>query len=345
MILHIAFPEKFFNDYIDFVNDNFEVDRHTFFFLKKGKNSKTAPNVVFSRYYRFGVLFYIELLIYMLKADKVVLHSLSKWSVIRFLFFFPWLARKCYWYLWGADLYYNIVEKGSLKYYYFRNIAYRKVVRNLGCIVSNRGDYQIVKDEFNTQAEHLESFLYPSNLFKNIDISAPVKDEIWIQVGNSADPSNNHIEAIDWIKTLNLPRYKVVCPLSYGNAKHAELVKQYGQEQLGESFIPLTTFMNLDEYVKLLSKIDVAIFNHKRQQAVGNIVTLLGFGKSVYIREDVTTTELLERVGVKLFPIGRDGITSIELLTPDEKERNIAKIKEFFSKEMLILQSKKIFGD
>jgi len=34
--------------------------------------------------------------------------------------------------------------------------------------------------------------------------------------------------------------------------------------------------MPLDEYLNLLAKIDIAIFNHKRKQAMGNITTLLG---------------------------------------------------------------------
>lgn len=343
MILHIAYPEKFLNDYIDFINDNFEPNEHLFFFIKESKSSKKASNVRFSRFYRFGVLFYFELFYYMLKADRIIVHSLAKRCVIRMLALFTKLTHKCYWYLWGADLYNNLVKRGSLKYYRLKNIVFRRAVRNLGGIASNKGDYDIVKDEFATKAHHIESFLYPSNFFKNVELTSYEKDEIWIQVGNSSDSSNNHLEVIDWIKQLNIPNVKVVCPLSYGNAKHAKLVQQYGKEQLGDNFMPLTKFMSLEEYIKLLSKVDVAIFNHRRQQAVGNIVTLLGFGKTVYIRKDVTTTELLERIGIKVFPIDDKGFGEFKLLSTEERESNRAKIKEFFSKERLIEQSKNIF--
>lgn len=37
--------------------------------------------------------------------------------------------------------------------------------------------------------------------------------------------------------------------------------------------------MPFEEYLGLLAKIDIAILNHKRQQAMGNITTLLGLGK------------------------------------------------------------------
>lgn len=343
MVLHVAFPEKFFNDYIAFVNENFDANEHKFFFLKKGKNSITASNVLFSRFYRFGLLFYFELLFYALKADKVILHSLSKWSVIRFLFFFPQLTRKCYWYLWGGDLYYNIVKRGSLKHYFLRNIMFRSVVKNLGVIVSNNGDYGIVRDVFGTRARHIESFLYPSNLFKEIQLDTVSKDEVWIQVGNSADPSNNHSEALEWVKGWNLPSYKVICPLSYGNAKNAAAVNQFGKVCLDTHFMPLNKFMSLEEYVKLLSNIEVAIFNHNRQQAVGNIITLLGFGKTVYIREEVTTFEFLSRLGLRILPIRSEGIGPFKMLTSEEKTHNISLIKKYFSKDELVRQSRQIF--
>jgi len=43
-----------------------------------------------------------------------------------------------------------------------------------------------------------------------------------------------------------------------------------------EKFKPLVDFIPFDEYLNLLAKVDIAIFNHKRQQTMGNITTLLG---------------------------------------------------------------------
>lgn len=42
---------------------------------------------------------------------------------------------------------------------------------------------------------------------------------------------------------------------------------------------PIVDFMDFNEYINFLSTIDIAIFNHKRQQGMGNIITLLGMGK------------------------------------------------------------------
>ena len=154
--------------------------------------------------------------------------------------------------------------------------------------------------------------------------------------------SNNHIDAINRISYLKEDDVKIICPLSYGNKKHAATVIKRGKEVFGDKFIPLTTFIPLEEYLEILSKIDIAIFNHWRQQAVGNITTLLGLGKTVYIRKEVTTWQLLEEKGIKIL----DFSLVTELLTLPESDRasNAEIIKRNYNKETLIKQSKEVFG-
>ena len=41
--------------------------------------------------------------------------------------------------------------------------------------------------------------------------------------------------------------------------------------------------MPFNQYLEFLGKIDIAIFNHRRQQGFGNAITLLGLGKKVYL--------------------------------------------------------------
>lgn len=47
-----------------------------------------------------------------------------------------------------------------------------------------------------------------------------------------------------------------------------------GKELFGEKFIPLTEFMTFEKYLEFLGSIDIAIFAHKRQQAMGNTITI-----------------------------------------------------------------------
>ena len=45
----------------------------------------------------------------------------------------------------------------------------------------------------------------------------------------------------------------------------------------------------------MLASIDVALFCHDRQQALGNAYSLLFLGKEVYIRKDVSTWDYLSK--------------------------------------------------
>ncbi|WP_083234102.1 TDP-N-acetylfucosamine:lipid II N-acetylfucosaminyltransferase [Candidatus Marithrix sp. Canyon 246] len=72
-------------------------------------------------------------------------------------------------------------------------------------------------------------------------------------------------------------------PLSYGDPKgvYIKEVISTGTKIFGDKFIPMTEFMDFDKYLNFLGSINITIFNHNRQQAMGNTITLLGFGKKV----------------------------------------------------------------
>lgn len=124
-----------------------------------------------------------------------------------------------------------------------------------------------------------------------------------ILLGNSDTLTNNHFEAIDQIATLKLDERKVYCPLSYEKGKYAEAVAKYGRSKLCESFIPLLDFMPREEYNQILSGISVAVMNHNRSQALGNIVSLLWNGTKLFMSNDSTLFSFLKGEGLILFSI------------------------------------------
>ena len=78
----------------------------------------------------------------------------------------------------------------------------------------------------------------------------PAEEELGkhIQLGNSATPTNNHIEAIDWLAQMELGARRVIVPLSYGSDEYRDMVCAYGKKRLGDTFQPVTDFMPFDEY-------------------------------------------------------------------------------------------------
>ncbi|MBE0472451.1 MAG: TDP-N-acetylfucosamine:lipid II N-acetylfucosaminyltransferase [Methyloprofundus sp.] len=121
-----------------------------------------------------------------------------------------------------------------------------------------------------------------------------------VLVGNSASFTNNHLEVFDLLKSVKDKselELDIISPLSYGDDCCLNAVKQKGVDCFGERFQAVTGFMPIDEYVSLLKQCGYALMNHKRQQAVGNIVIMLYLGARVFLREENPTYQMLKNEG------------------------------------------------
>ena len=123
--------------------------------------------------------------------------------------------------------------------------------------------------------------------------------------------------------------------------EYAKRVAKSGSDIFGEKFISLSNFMPLSEYQKILDGVDIAIFNHKRQQAMGNVINLLGSGKKVFMRKEVSTFDFFQSIGEEVFPIDK---LDFSKLTEVQRDSNIAKIREYFTEERLLNDWQKILA-
>lgn len=183
--------------------------------------------------------------------------------------------------------------------------------------------------------------MYTSNIYNELHLDDRNDDYITILLGNSADPSNNHISAFDRIAKFKNSKIKIISPLSYGKKEYAEEVIEKGVAIFGDSFIPITDFMPREQYFDILSKVDIAVFNHDRQQAMGNTISLLGLKKTVFINKKTTQWELFEDKNIKVFDVDD---FSIKFISEEEKENNHVNIKNNFSYEQLTNQLRIVFG-
>jgi hypothetical protein len=135
---------------------------------------------------------------------------------------------------------------------------------------------------------------------------------------------------------------KIFVPLSYGNQQYAEEVIAKGQEIFGNKFIPFIDFMPFEAYLEFLSDIDIAVFAHKRQQAMGNTITLLGLGKKVYLDSKTVQFDFFKKHDVEIFDVND---VDLQILTQKKASENKEKIKYLFSKEVLLDGLQRIFND
>ena len=340
-ILHIAPCDKFIPSFIKFIKEHFDFNEHEFLLidgmagheLEEDRNIRLSQRTIASRSRH-----YFHSIISMQQADKIILHGLFDIKIVQILFFSPWLLKKCHWVIWGGDLYSYQLGKRN-KSWYKNEFFRRPVIKNMGHLVTYiSGDVDLARKWYGAKGEYHECLMYLSNIYKTLDVPDTQSDTINIQIGNSADPSNNHIEILDKMLPFKDKNIRIYAPLSYGDKAHAKQVISIGKELFGDKFIALTDFMPFEQYLKFLGSIDIAIFNHKRQQAMGNTITLLGLGKTVFIRSDTTQWRFFKDKNIKVYD-------SIKLESLDKKEHldNILKVKDYFSGETLIKQYSEIF--
>ncbi len=352
MVLHICKLDKFTVPFIHFVGAQFDLEKH--FFLTYG-DSKQISGISGLHFYNIekiadlfsmvtgGLMFFVNFVLLTKVAEKVIFHSFFNSVLYYLLAFQPSLLRKSFWVIWGGDLYlYKIARKSFVSNL---NELFRRIVfRRLGHLISEvDGDIKLARQWYKCNGIHHESFVYPSNFFNNLPLAQNSKKnrEICIQIGNSADPSNNHIEVLEKILPFKEENIKIFVPLSYGDKDYARNLIAKGIQMFGEKFIPLTDFMDLPNYIKFLGSIDIAIFNHKRQQGLGNIISLLGMGKKVYLREEVSTREFFNKLAIKVYSLQAFNLVPNDLSVG---ERNQKIIERHFSQECLRKQLGNIFS-
>lgn len=149
-------------------------------------------------------------------------------------------------------------------------------------------DYLMVKNSINDFSAEFCSLNYgithdrlTSEHFKDIKVNGNN-----ILVGNSATFTNNHIEVFKKLKDMGVKDRKIIVPLSYGDDYYKNVVISEGRKCFGNDFKPLCEFVDIGEYVRLISSCSVAIMNHLRQQALGNIIIMLYLGAQVFVRDE-----------------------------------------------------------
>ncbi len=338
-IIHLGRNGIHMNKYVKVLDENFDYEKH--FFYLTGKDINNKNNVIDIRNKTDFIKNIIRLNLDLYKSKKIIIHGFSQTYFFYLFFFQPWLLPKVYWIIWGWDLYSFLYKSNKIK---FKIIQFMKkrIIPKIGHFVTYiKGDYLLAQKWYGANGQYHECFMYPSNIYKEYNVGTnDYHSTINIQVGNSADSLNNHIEVLEKLTVYKDKNIKIFAPISYGDKEYAKLVIKKGKEFFGNKFIPITELMPFEKYLEFLSKIDIAIFNSNIQIAMGNTITLIGLRKKVYMKNDVTPWKFFNDMGVKVFDVEN---IELELLEQEIKKMNQQKIREYFSKENYLNQLKNIF--
>lgn len=160
-----------------------------------------------------------------------------------------------------------------------------------------------------------------------------------VLLGNSATPANNHVEAIELLRTRLPLGGRLLVPLSYGRARYANAVIEAGRAALLERFDPLTDWMPIAAYNTRIASCGFVFMNHRRQQALGNICAALYKGASVYLRRENPLFGFLTGLGVTLRAIDTleaDAAAPLVPLDDDQRQRNRAAIEARYGRAKVV---------
>ncbi|MEW9093556.1 MAG: TDP-N-acetylfucosamine:lipid II N-acetylfucosaminyltransferase [Clostridiaceae bacterium] len=330
--LHLM-NDNFYNKrFIEFVNENFPKDEHKFIIIKSiDYELKYIDNVY--KYCNVEVLYleYFEtkLYYYVKNSERVFIHYLYDYICEFICKYGIEKSIDLNWMVWGGDLYeyinfqlYDEKTKEIVKYKYDKNIflkdyyekdngKYRieamKRINNIMTVCEE--EYNILKKNFEIKAKN-QYFFYPNPIkYEDIKINLnrqynlKSKFKYVILLGNSGDPSNNHLDILHQLKKFNDENFCIICPLSYGDENYISKIIDIGTELFGSKFIPLTDFLNSHEYYYILEQVDIVIMNQRRQQAVSSILALIYLGKKIYMKDFNPFGLFLNAINIVTFSI------------------------------------------
>lgn len=129
-----------------------------------------------------------------------------------------------------------------------------------------------------------------------------------ILLGHRGTEENNHIELIKKLNLYPSEMFDIYIPLSYGSEPYIHEVESYIKDNSKGNIIIIKEFMEFSQYARLLSEIDIAIFDGLTSYALGNIQLFLFFEKTIYLNNDGIIAETLKKEGTpyrKISDIGQ----------------------------------------
>ena len=357
MILHLVHDEKIINRTIDVFNSVFPGKNIFVVFTNTELKLVNKSDNVFVLT-EFNPSQYV--------FTSVVIHYLNS-KKIKFINEFIDKKVPVFWIIWGADLYNDILSQCGFEMFdktstYFKSLrvpVFKKWHRHIKNknrakryinFIKNKVQY-LVTDTTEIDYDLLTSyvpklktipwkdfFYYPIDVILGTELADKWVEGTNIQIGNSASITNNHEYVMRYLRQINVGERDIYVPLSYaGNAENTACVIRNGKHLFGNNFKPLTDFLPLNEYTRLMTSFNVALYGNWRQEAIGNIIISLYLGAKVFLPKQNPVTLWAEKHHLIVFELEK--ISQEEFDSPlnkQEQEHNRQILIELYNKDRMV---------
>ncbi len=162
-------------------------------------------------------------------------------------------------------------------------------------------DFLLIKKNYKNFKPAYVAWNY-GNLEDHYQSNLPINGNS-ILLGNSATATNNHYDLLNIVDQLNLSDEKIFIPLSYGEKGYKDRLKNHllkgGNKK--KKFILLEEFLTLNDYNQILSQCPNVFMGHIRQQALGNIISLIYMGAKLFLFKESIVYRYLINKGVVVY--------------------------------------------
>lgn len=233
------------------------------------------------------------------------------------------------------------VFKHEMKKQYERKLETIRRIDYLIMPEHSQKSYEFVKRLYPTLRAKRVCGTFNQNVNNAVDYGLkpiPQKNEaLNVLLGNSSDPTGNHLDAIMFLAGRLEKDSQIYCLLSYGDSASRDWTIAYGRKVFGDRFHPVLDFMQKDEFVSFMLSMDIVIEYHNRSQAAGNIITALTLGKPVFMKPTSTFFSHLNAIGVSsvhsVRQIGECDLREIIKAAQNNKTENTRLIRLEYSDE------------
>ncbi|WP_422006245.1 TDP-N-acetylfucosamine:lipid II N-acetylfucosaminyltransferase [Roseivirga pacifica] len=278
-----------------------------------------------------------------------------------------------YWFFWGADGYsipelkksillpktkklekYTLLALKKRFHYIRQSLRKNKLKQAMAyvdyCCTFVNGDYDLIKSlGYEKLKFHFFSYLSIEDLAPDtIGLAKKRESHIKVQIGNSLNNTNNHLDAIDFVKRVFPESAELIFPVSYsGKAEYLSTIKAYAKEtHFRTSF--LEDFIPLQDYLAYMNSCDFVVFFHVRQQSANNSLSALWLGKIVIMRAESTLYKFYKKNDLSV--VASEEVESYQSLNtivesmPNRLEKNRAILMRIFNKNEVAKQYEALFA-
>lgn len=241
--------------------------------------------------------------------------------------------------------------KAQCSFDYCRKIEQIKRIDYIVLPKEAEGEFRLVKKLYPTfRAKHVyglfdQNFDLASVMPTKQDASKPY----CVLLGNSANPTNNHIDGMHFLKKNFKENFDLYSVLSYGDTNSKKWAKEYGQKLFGDHFYSVEDYMDRQSYLNFVNSMDAVVMYHNRQQAAGNIMTSLVLGKPVFMKSTNVVYQMLKNIGIS-------SVYDVNLLkekplffyieeAKSKRQETIELIRNVYSKELRLKYLKELLTE